>query len=235
MLIPFLPETHHKTILRRKAERLRIRSGNQNIRSELDNIRRNYYQVAGDILWRPFAIIFAEPILLVLNLYLLLVYSMMYLWFVAFPIVFIETYGFTLIEMGVCSTAFLIGVMIAAVSYIPFVYHKYSKKLGTDIIVEPETFLLGAIFGSIMLPMGAFIFAWTSSANIHWIFPLAGSEIFALGAYMIFQAFINYLSISFWGYLASVFAGNGLLHYLVCRYLISFHYRNSLLHGVQQS
>ena len=112
---------------------------------ELDNIRRNYYQVAGDILWRPFAIIFAEPILLVLNLYLLLVYSMMYLWFVAFPIVFIETYGFTLIEMGVCSTAFLIDVMIAAVSYIPFVYHKYSKKLGTDIIVEPETFLLGAI------------------------------------------------------------------------------------------
>ena len=83
LLIPFLPETHHKTILRRKAERLRIRSGNQNIRSggELENIRRNYYQVAADILWRPFAIIFAEPILLVLNLYLLMVYSMMYFLF----------------------------------------------------------------------------------------------------------------------------------------------------------
>lgn len=69
LLISFLPETHHNTILRRKAERLRIRSGNQNIRSrgELKNIRRTYYQVAGDILWRPFTIIFAEPILLVIN------------------------------------------------------------------------------------------------------------------------------------------------------------------------
>ena len=32
---------------------------------------------------------------------------------------------------------------------------------------------------------------------------------------MIFQAFINYLSISFWGYLASVFAGNGVFKSVV--------------------
>ncbi|CUM48582.1 unnamed protein product [Debaryomyces tyrocola] len=97
--------------------------------------------------------------------------------------------------------------------YITFVHHRYSKQLGTDIIGEPEAFLLGAIFGSI-IPI---IFAWTSSARIHWIFPLLGSAIFALDAYIILE-FTNYLSLSFWEYLASVFTDNVLFKSIVASF-----------------
>lgn len=207
-----LPESYGKTILYRKAERLRAITGNENIKSEghLENEKMTSSELLVDTFWRPFEIILFEPVVLLINVYIGLVYSIMYLWFEAFPIVFLEVHHFTLIEMGVTYVCILIGILVGALFYIPAIYKMFTKKLLKGEQVAPEVFLPLAIIGSVIMPIGLIIFAWTVSPDIHWIGPLIGSAIFAAGAFMIFQTLFNYLSMSFYRYLASVFAGNAL-------------------------
>lgn len=208
----FLPESYGKTILYRKAERLRALTGDNRICSEghIENSKMKAHELLIDTLWRPIEIILFEPVVLFINIYIGLVYSIMYLWFEAFPIVFYELHHFTLVEMGVTYCAVMIGILFGASFFIPVTHRRFTKKLLNGEIVEPEVFIPMAIVGSVLMPIGIIIFAWTSSPEIHWIAPLIGGGIYAAGAFIVFQTLFNYLSMSFWRYMASVFAGNAL-------------------------
>lgn len=208
----FLPESYGKTILYRKAERLRAVTGNDKIVSEghIENSKMNSREMAVDILWRPLEIIIFEPVVLLINLYIGLVYSVMYLWFEAFPILFLEIHHFTLIEMGITYVTIILGILAGGAFYIPVILKKFTHKLQKGEMVHPEVFLPVAIFGSVLMPIGILIFAWTSAADIPWIAPLIGAMIYAAGAFLVFQTLFNYLSMSFYRYVASVFAGNDL-------------------------
>ena len=212
-----LPETYSKTLLYRKAERLRAITGNENITSEgeIENKKMNKRELAIDTLWRPIEISIVEPVVLLINIYIALVYSIMYLWFEAFPIVFVEVHHFTLVEMGVTYVSIMVGVIVGALIYVPIIYKKFTKVMLADKDITPEVFLPSAIFGSCMMPIGVFIFGWTASPDIHWIGPVIGAAIFAVGAFIIFQTLFNYLSMSFWRYMASVFGGNCLFRSVI--------------------
>lgn len=207
-----LPESYDKTILYRKANRLRALTGNDTITSEghIENSKFSTHEMLIETLWRPFEVIIFEPVVLLINLYIGMVYSIMYLWFEAFPIVFLEVKGFTVIEMGVAYLCILVGILVAAAFYIPWIYSKFTKKMLKNEEVAPEMFIPIAIAGSIIMPIGIFIFGWTAAKDLHWIGPLIGAAVFAAGSFLIFQTLFNYLSMSFWRYLASVFAGNDL-------------------------
>ncbi|CAK7901702.1 multidrug resistance protein 1 [[Candida] anglica] len=208
----FLPETYSQTLLYRKAKRLRAVTGNQNITSEgeIANSKLTTREVVIDILWRPFEITIFEPVVLLINIYIALIYSIMYLWFEAFPIVLVGTYHFNLIEMGVSYVGIMIGILLGALIYVPIIYQKFTKKMLAGAEVTPEVFLPMAIFGSVLMPIGILIFGWSASPDTHWIGAIIGTVIFAMGAFCVFQTLFNYLSMSFWRYLASVFAGNDL-------------------------
>lgn len=62
--------------------RLRKATGNQDLKTqgEIDNEGRTGGDIAKEILWRPFQLFF-EPILLVYNTYLALIYGECHLWF----------------------------------------------------------------------------------------------------------------------------------------------------------
>lgn len=49
---------------------------------------------------RPFTLSFTEPMVFLLNLYIALIYGLLYIWFESFPIVFEGIYGFNLGEEG---------------------------------------------------------------------------------------------------------------------------------------
>lgn len=207
-----LPETYSHTLLTRKAKRLRKVTGNNKIvsRGELTNMSLTTRELAIDTLWRPIEITIMEPVVLLIDIYIALVYAILYLWFEAFPIVFLEVHHFNLIEMGVCYVGIIVGVFIGAGVYIPIIYKRFTKVLLGGEMVNPEVFIPPAIIGSIMMPIGIFIFGWTASPDIHWIGPIIGTAVFAFGAFFIFQTLFNYLGMSFYRYLASVFASNDL-------------------------
>ncbi|CAK7897377.1 multidrug resistance protein 1 [[Candida] anglica] len=205
-----LPESYGHTLLYRKAQRLRALTQNENIISagEIENMNVTTKEMVVKTLWRPIEISLFEPVVLLINIYIAMVYSVMYLWFEAFPIVFLEIYHFNLIEMGVSYVGVMVGVLIAGMIYLPITYKSFSLKIIAGEEVAPEVFLPVAIFGSVCMPIGLFIFGWSATPSAHWIGPIIGTAIFCVGAFIIFQTLFNYLSFSFWKYIASVFAGN---------------------------
>lgn len=214
-----LPESYGKTLLRRKAQRLRALTGNENIMSEgeIENKNMTVRELAIDTLWRPFEIALTEPVVLLIDLYISLVYSIMYLWFEAFPIVFVETYGFTLVELGVSYVSVMIGVLVGAVFYISVIYQVFTKKFfnGKGDAITPEVFLPVAIVGSLLMPIGIFIFGWSANPQHHWMGPIMGAAVFCTGAFLVFQTLFNYMAMSFPRYMASVFAGNDLFRSVI--------------------
>jgi MFS transporter, DHA1 family, multidrug resistance protein len=56
-------------------------------------------QIYKEALWRPFALCI-EPVVLYVNVYVGLAYSIFYLWFEAFPLTFQRNHGFNLGENG---------------------------------------------------------------------------------------------------------------------------------------
>ncbi|WLF78734.1 Multidrug transporter flr1 [Lodderomyces elongisporus] len=207
-----LPETYTPYLLRKKAQRLRKLTGNNRIRSEAElktGESKSISAVLSELLWRPIEITLKEPVVLLIDIYIALVYSIIYLFFESIPIVYQETKHFPLILMGVTYTSIVIGIILAAAIFIPYVYQIYSKKLLNNIDVPPETFLPASIVGAALMPVGLFIFGWTASPDIHWFPPLIGIALFSAGAFLIFQTLFNYMASSFKvEYLASVFSSN---------------------------
>jgi DHA1 family multidrug resistance protein-like MFS transporter len=76
-LTAFFPETSSRTILYRRVMRLRKLTGNQELKSQamIDTAHLSAGDLAQEYLWRPM-VLFFEPILLVYNTYLALIYGM---------------------------------------------------------------------------------------------------------------------------------------------------------------
>jgi MFS transporter, DHA1 family, multidrug resistance protein len=75
---------------------------------------------------------------------------------------------------------------------------------------EPEHRLVPALFGVILLPVGFFMFGWTSRQAVHWIASLIGVTILVYAQFLIFQCIFIYLPMSYPRYAASLFAANDL-------------------------
>ena len=75
----------------------------------------------------------------------------------------------------------------------------------------PEARLPVMMIGSLALPAGSFIFAWTSPANIHWIGTCVGGVLIGLGVFCIFQGSTNYLVDTFGKHGASAVAANTMM------------------------
>jgi DHA1 family multidrug resistance protein-like MFS transporter len=95
------PETNHATILYHRAQRLKARTGDGNLRSqgEKDQARLTLAEMTRTSLLRPI-LISLDPAPLFLGIYLGLVYAIFYLFFESFPLVFGDIYGFNLGEQG---------------------------------------------------------------------------------------------------------------------------------------
>lgn len=168
-----------------------------------------------NIFWRPLAMTVEEPVLLLINFYIALVYCLLYLWFEAFPIVFGEIHKFPLILTGTCYLSIMCGVLVGGSYYLYYLYFKFTKKLLNHEEVFPEVFIPLAIVGSIQQVIALFLFAWTSSKDIHWIFPLIGCAVYGSSGIINFQSLLSYLGMSFPFYVASAFASNSLFRSVI--------------------
>ncbi|KAH9477360.1 Caffeine resistance protein 5 [Psilocybe cubensis] len=211
LLIFWYPETNAETILLRRARRIRARTGNQELYSE-GEVRQSHLkssQVLYESLLRPFQLM-TEPVVLYLNLYISLGYAIFYLWFEAFPVVYIDIYHFSL---GASALPFL-GLLVTAI-LTGICYLIYNKKvieatfLRTGAII-PESRLTIALFAAPFGPVALFIFGWTARESIHWMAPTIGAALFLPGLLLIFQGAVVYLPMSYPRYAASILAGNGL-------------------------
>ncbi|EDO15836.1 hypothetical protein Kpol_1057p25 [Vanderwaltozyma polyspora DSM 70294] len=210
ILIFFFPETHHDNILVRRARRLRKETGDQRYyttaekkESELD--MKSFILSS---LYKPIKIIIKEPIVLAFDVYIALCYGIFYLFFEAFPIVFVGIYHFTVVELGLAFMGFQVGCIFAYAIYLIFLSKYLAPRFKNGLFV-PEDFMVLSMIVSWCLPFSLFFFGWT--AGIHWILPIVAEVFFVINTFNIFQTVFAYLGMSYPEHVASVFAGNGLM------------------------
>lgn len=138
------------------------------------------------LLGRPFSLNFQEPIVFVLNLYIALIYGILYVWFESFAIVFIDIYGFNLGQEGLSFVGILVGAFIVLPSFCVYLYFIQEPQFDKNGDLKPEKRLPPAFVGAFCVPICLFWFGWTSRASVPWIVPIIGSSFFTIGAFLMF-------------------------------------------------
>ena len=107
------------------------------------------------------------------------------------------------------------GILTGAFVVIPPFFYYLSKvqapQFNENGEIKPEKRLPPAMVGAFFIPICLFWFGWSSRASIHWIMPIIGSSFFTMGAFLLFNAVLNYLGDAYPDYAASVLAGNDLM------------------------
>ncbi|PGG95227.1 hypothetical protein GX51_08302 [Blastomyces parvus] len=210
-----VPETYAPVLLRKRAERLSKLTGKV-YRSKID-VDRGKITVGEAVrtsLLRPWILLFMEPIVLLLSIYMAIVYGTLYMLFAAFPIVYQQHRGWNEGVGGLSFLGVLIGMLIAMCIHIAFdkTYQKISRDHGG--FAPPEARLPVCIIGGISIPIGLFWFAWTNAPSVHFLASIAAGIPFGLGMVLVFLGVINYLIDSYTIYAASVLAANSVLRSL---------------------
>jgi len=160
---------------------------------------------------KPITLNFTEPIVFLLNLYIALIYGLLYIWFESFPLVFVEIYGFNLGEMGLAFLGILVGTAVSLAAVSAWNYWYLEKQFDDKGNVVPEKRLMPAMVGSFFVPICLFWFGWSARPSLHWIMPIIGSGFFGVAAFCLFNAVLPYLSDAYPDSVASVLAGNDLM------------------------
>lgn len=141
------------------------------------------------------------------------VYGILYLCFVAYPIVFTQIRGW---EAGISGLAFL-GICVGTTLALAFepVFrqiinrHKADPETGR---APPEAMMSIVCIAALLTPLGQLWFAWTCvPTSLHWIWPILAGVPFGAGNAMVFIYATNYLAHSYGIYAASALAGNSLV------------------------
>ncbi|KAI1737569.1 MFS transporter [Xylaria scruposa] len=211
-------ETYAPFILRCRAKALSRMTGCAHV-SRLDAGRppKTLSQELSVSFTRPWILLFREPIVLLASLYVSIVYGTLYMFFAGFPLIFQVARGWDQGTAGLPFIGVAIGVFLATLA--AGVDNKRYVRLCAAAEVEgrvvgPEARLGTAMVGSLVLPIGLFLFAWTTYPWVHWIVPVIGATLFSCGLVMVFISLLSYLVDTYVVYAASVLAANTLLRSL---------------------
>ena len=210
-----IPETYSPVILRRRAKKLSAMTGKvYKSKMEVDHGAKTVGQEFKVAMTRPWKLLFLEPIVLLLSMYMAIIYGTLYMCFAAFPIVFQQDRGWS---PGIGGLAFLgvaVGMMIA-VGYSLWDNKRYEKtESAHGGKAPPEARLPPSMLGSVFLPIGLFWFAWTNYPSIHWSVSIIATAPFGFGMVLVFLSIMNYLIDAYTIYAASVLAANSVLRSL---------------------
>ena len=209
----FLPETSSSNIIYRRTVRYRKATGNKNLKCqpELEAEGMTTNEIVKMTFIRPFTLSFTEPICFLLNLYIALIYALLYLWFESFPIVFIGIYKFTLEKQGLAFLGILVGALLTMGPFFWYVHKYMEPKFNAKGEIKPEYRLTPSFVGAFCIPICLFWFGWSARPDVHWIMPIIGSSFFSIGAFLLFMSVLTYLGDAYPAYVASVYAGNDLV------------------------
>lgn len=188
----FLPETYHPRILQFRARRMRFQTRNWAIHAEADEREVDISIMVEKYLTRPLRMLALEPILLFLALYIGLAYGVLYLFFTAYPISFQEQRKWSQGQAGLPFLAVTVGVIFASLLNMFHTSTTYRHQLQKGI-ATPESRLPPMIIGSLLLPPGLFLWAWTSKPSINpWPQIIAGVPM-GTGILLIMVSGLNYI------------------------------------------
>ncbi|KAI0380282.1 MFS general substrate transporter [Hypomontagnella monticulosa] len=186
-------------------------------------------------LFRPFMLLFTEPIVFFFSLWVSFAWAILYLTFGSIPLVFQRQYDFDIEQSGYVFIAMIIGSIIATVIGIyqesVLKHPKWqsgpdsSDTDSSDGSVEdveatgfwafvrrrfpaesPESRLYFTCFTSVLLPAGLYLFGFASQPSIHWMVPTFSIFLATMGIFYVYLATFNYLADIYQAYASSALA-----------------------------
>jgi multidrug resistance protein len=211
-MVFLIQETYAPAILRAKSAKKRKETDEPRWHSRYDD-KKAFLPMLRENLYRPLSMAINEPICIFWNIYIALVYGVLYLCFVSYPIVFGELRGWSPGLTGLSYLGIGIGGMCTILSEPLFrkMINAHAKDPETGK-PYPEAMVSVVCLAAVSIPVGEMIFAWTGgNTNVHWIAPLLAGVPFGAGNCGVFIYASNYLVHSYGIYAASALAGNAVL------------------------
>ncbi|KAJ7875363.1 major facilitator superfamily domain-containing protein [Mycena olivaceomarginata] len=190
ILVAFIPETHGPTLHKWKL----AKEGNAPPPPKLGKVMA-VFKVA---LSRPMVYLFTEPVVMLVSIYLSILYGILYGFFEAFGVVYLEIRGFKSTSYGLTYIALGLGFLVAYILLATVGQQLYVRSAKASaakgVPTPPEARLVLTAFGSIVSPISLFLFAWTAPfSQVHWIVPCIAEFLFSLSTMVIFTGFVPYL------------------------------------------
>lgn len=212
-----LKETYAPALLKKKAKLRRKKEGNDRYWSRYDDKKISFLALLKTNLSRPFVMIVTEPICVFWDLYIAIIYGkelytissnvsncvlrhsgILYLCFVAYPIVFTDIRGWSPGLTGLAFTGLAVGCFLI-IGLEPLIRrminsHKKDPETGK---VPPEAMVSIVCTAAVLAPIGELWFAWTCVPPVHWIWPILAGIPFGAGNTAVFIYASNYLAQSY--------------------------------------
>ena len=163
-IVLFQPETYSPVLLEWRAKHLRELTGDN--RYQTTHISASSFGTRLlTNLYRPFTMIWTEPIIMVFSFYLTLLYFVLFTFLNGYPYIFTKVYDITTSITFIIFSAMMPGIFVA-LALIPYLYSLSKKAAAKAAAVgqppQPEVSLYWAMAGaSILLPISLFWMAWT--------------------------------------------------------------------------
>ncbi|KAK9470654.1 major facilitator superfamily domain-containing protein [Dipodascopsis tothii] len=206
-----IPETYTPELLKRRAAKLRKETGDASYKTNLEVNKRPLGEVVRTSLCRPLLLLCREPIVLLFSIYMSILYGLLYMFFFAYPVVFQEDRGMSLGSVGLMFLPVAVGVLVAAF-LAPLVNKHYlvqvKKHNGRP---PPETRLVPMMLSCWLVPIGLFIFAWTSYGWLSWVGPCLAGFPCGMGFLLLYNSTNNYIIDSYQHHAASALAAKTFL------------------------
>ncbi|KAK9377698.1 major facilitator superfamily domain-containing protein [Lipomyces chichibuensis] len=201
----FVPESYHPVLLSKKAKKLRTTTQNWAWHSQLDGWDLTFNDIVTKHLTRPFAMLMT-PIVAAMCTYAAFCFGILYLGVIAMPVEFRVVRQWKEVPSCLATLSMFVGVVLGGGMNI-YAARRYARILranhGKPV---PEERLVATFFGCFLMPIGLFIFGWTSPPNFPWIAPILGTTVMMTGFFTIFQGCLNYLVDTFLRFSASAIA-----------------------------
>ncbi|KAK5074222.1 hypothetical protein LTR64_006632 [Lithohypha guttulata] len=210
-----LPETYPPVLLKRKAQKLRKETGNQELRAPSELTGKTPSQLLLLNIIRPTKMLVRSPIVFLLSLFIAVIYGYLYIMFSTLTVVFEGQYnigggnvGLTFLGLGLGQ---IVGLLLFASTS-----DRYLKKqaAANGGVMTPEMRLPFLVYTSGFAPIGLFLYGWSAEYKVHWIVPILGTMLISIGMITAFLPVGSYLVDAFTAYAASAMAANTVLRSL---------------------
>ncbi|CAG8017505.1 unnamed protein product [Penicillium olsonii] len=153
--------------------------------------------------YRPFHMLFTEPVVFFFSLWVSFSWAVLYLQFGSVPLVFRTSHNFTTEQSGAVFTSMCVGVIL--ISVISIYQERIAARFGLKSAAA-EGRLYFVCVESVLLPIGMFWFGWTSFPSVPWIVPAMAVGCSTMGIFSIYLATFNYLADTYHRYASSAIA-----------------------------
>ncbi|KAK9416474.1 putative Efflux pump antibiotic resistance protein [Seiridium unicorne] len=190
-------ETYAPLILKKRADRLRRETGNQQYYTSFERLdeKKSVVSILGRTLTRPLRLLALHPIIQVCSAISAFYYGILYIVLTSFATLWTDKYHQSVEISGLhyiaCALGEVAGCQVGG-PLMDFMYRRMLKHAGTEEHV-PEFRIPLILPVALLGPLGLFIYGWTAEYNVHWIAVDIGVFIYMFGgqiAGMPLQAYV---------------------------------------------